>query len=76
MISLLCSFVDDIVNHVREIPTSTRIIIEVFILVLLVSCIAFAINLGKNHAEKPIKWIFIVFAGILGLLLVLIPIIT
>ncbi len=76
MISLLCSFFDNIINSIREIPTGTRVFIEIIMVALVVTCIIFAINISKKHDEKPIKWMFVVFAVILLILIFILGIIT
>ena len=76
MISLLCSFFDNIINSIREIPPVTQVVIQVLMLALMVTCIAFGINKGKKHDEKPIKWRFIILAIILFVMLILFSVIT
>ena len=76
MISLLCSFIDNIINSIREIPIGMQILIRVVILALMVTCLAFAINKGKKHDEKPIKWLFLVLAIVLLILLIIFSVIT
>ena len=62
MIALLANFFDTVINWVRGLDTSIR---GTIIMVALIACfllLARSINVGKNHTDRPVKWVCLGFS--------------
>ena len=58
MLALLGDFISGVTNWIRGLDTSIRSIIILGALVLSIFLFARCINVGKNHSEKPVKWVY------------------
>ncbi len=65
MLAILSSFMGPIYNWIRGLDSSIKGIIILSCLLLSFLLLAKSINLGKNHTQKPIKWVCFGFSLIL-----------
>ncbi|MBO5103332.1 MAG: hypothetical protein J6C13_04510 [Clostridia bacterium] len=59
MVALLGDFVSTVVNWIRGLDPSLRGIIVTFALAICFFAFAKCINVGKNHTERPVKWVYL-----------------
>ena len=57
MIALLANVFDTVINWARSLSPSIRGIIIMVALILCFFLLARSINVGKNHTDRPIKWV-------------------
>lgn len=57
--ALMLSIFDPLINWLRSLSTSVKGIIILSALVLSFFCFIKCINTGKNHTERPIKWVML-----------------
>ena len=57
--ALLLSIFDPLINWVRSLSSTIKGIIILVALVIAFLCVAKCINVGKNHTERPIKWLIL-----------------
>lgn len=62
MISLLGNFWDSLINGIRNLDGTLRGLIMLGLVMLTFFFLALSINKGKNHAEHPIKWGFLILS--------------
>jgi len=65
---LMMGIFDPLLNWIRSFSQLTKGIILLVALMLSLLCLAKCINVGKNHTERPIKWVMfglcVLFMGI------------
>ena len=64
MISLMCDVWNSFLNTIRMISPTVKGFIILGLILLTFLFLALSINKGKNHMEKPIKWVYFVFCFI------------
>ncbi len=57
--AFLLGIFDPLLNWLRSLNPTIKTIILLVALVLTFLCVAKCINVGKNHAERPIKWLML-----------------
>ncbi len=67
-IGVLLSIFDPLLNWIRTLGQPVRGTVILCAVVLGFVCFARCINVGKNHAERPVKWVMlglsIIFFGV------------
>ena len=76
MISLLCGIWENFVNGIREIDPTTRYIIIGVMLFMVFACFALTINKSDKHDKEPIRWRYLIIAGVLILVMVMFGVLT
>ena len=66
--AMMLGLFDPLLNWIRSFSQMTKGIILLVALMLSFLCLAKTFNVGKNHAERPIRWLMfglcLVFMGI------------
>lgn len=66
--AMMLGLFDPLLNWIRSFSQMTKGIIILVALMLSFFCLAKTLNVGKNHTERPIKWLMfglcLVFMGI------------
>lgn len=56
---LLMGFFDPLLNWIRGLDTWLKGTIILVAVLMSFLCFAKCINVGKNHADRPIKWVML-----------------
>ncbi len=64
MFSLMCDIWNSWLNAIRMLDEGLKGCLCLVLVLLTFLFLALSINKGKNHMERPIKWVYFVFCFI------------
>lgn len=64
MLNLVCDVWNSWLNAIRMMDETLKGFIVLALVLLTFLFLALSINKGKNHMERPIKWVYFVFCFI------------